>query len=71
MFRAVGSEAVELEGGAVQALKFVREPRGEYDTRVEVWLDLARHALPVRARLQNGAEDAAFELRLRQLTLAP
>jgi hypothetical protein len=62
-FRVVGHEPVSLADGAVvDALKFVREPRKPYDTRVEVWLDPTRHHLPLRARLSNEGRDDGLEL---------
>jgi len=62
-FSVVGRESVSLADGAViDALKFVREPRIPYDTRVEVWLDPTRHHLPLRARLSNEVRDDALEL---------
>lgn len=64
-FRCIGPEAVDTPGGSVQALKFMREPRDDHDTNVQVWLDPRRHWLPVRARQQSGAGDDAFELRLQ------
>lgn len=60
----LGVESVPTRAGAVAALHLRREPRGPYDTRVEVWLDPARHYLPLRATQQSGDEDA-LELRLR------
>lgn len=64
-FRCIGQEAVDTPGGSVQALKFMREPRDDHDTNVQVWLDSRRHWLPVRARQQSGSGDDAFELRLQ------
>lgn len=62
-FRSAGPEPVELaDGERVDALKFVREPRQPYDTRVEVWLDATRHHLPLRARLSNEGRDGVLEL---------
>lgn len=48
----VGPEAIELPAGPVpNALHLRREPRRLYDTAVDVWLDPARHHLPVRVQL--------------------
>ncbi len=60
----LGMEPVPTRAGAVPALHLRREPRGPYDTRVEVWLDPQRHYLPLRATQQSGDEEM-FELRLR------
>ena len=46
-------------------MKFVRQSPDAYDTQVEVWLDPARHHLPVRAALHNGPDDT-LDLVLRQ-----
>ena len=64
VFRCVGAEAIEARGGALDALKFVREAREAYDTTVQVWLDPKRHHLPVRATQKQGGGDEGFELRL-------
>jgi hypothetical protein len=66
-FDCVAIEPVTTEAGTVQALKFVREPREPYDTQVQVWIDPARHYLPVRATQRSGANDEGFELRLRSV----
>lgn len=68
VFRSVGAESVDARGGAIDALKFVREPRELYDTTIQVWLDPQQHHLPVRATQQSGANDEAYELRLLEVT---
>ena len=70
-FDCVASENVETGGGVVNALKFVREPREPYDTQVQVWIDPARHYLPVRATQKSGAGDEVFELRLQSVETTP
>ncbi len=56
IFRVEGTETLaELPAGAATALKLLREPSRPYELRAEVWLDPARHHLPVRARFSNGA----------------
>lgn len=47
---AEGTDALDLPGGAVQALKFTRAPRGDYDPRLELWFGPADYGL-VRLRL--------------------
>lgn len=69
VFRSLGRDTVATRAGTVQALHLVREPRGEHDTGVDVWLDPARHHLPVRATMRNGGDGDVFELRLRELTI--
>jgi len=65
-FTSLGPDSVALFGERVDAVRFVREPRHAHDTRVEVWLDPARHHLPVRATLASG-EAETLELRLREM----
>ena len=55
-YTVVGTEAVDLPAGRVaDALHIKREPRRLYDTQVDVWLDPARHHMPVRALLRLRA----------------
>jgi len=69
-FDVLARETIELPAGTVAgALRLKREPRKPYDTEVEVWLDPARHHLPVRLRLavpQTG-ESTDFMLRAAEL----
>ena len=67
VFAVVGPETVELaDGQRVEALRLQREPRRLYDTQVQVWVDPARHHLPVRLRLTVRANGQGSELLLRQ-----
>lgn len=70
-FVHAGEEALDLASGSVQALHLRREPGHLYDTRAEVWLDPARHYLPVRARLANAADGNAWQIVLREVRPAP
>jgi hypothetical protein len=70
-FRCLGPDAAESRAGRVAAIRFRREPRGPYDTTVEVWLDPQRHHLPVRASLRAGPNDDWFELRLQAMDPLP
>jgi hypothetical protein len=45
----------------------LREPRRPYDTQAQVWLDPARHHLPVQALLRVRATGEGTELRLQAL----
>jgi hypothetical protein len=65
-FRSEGPETLTLFSDRIETVRLLREPRSAYDTRVEVWLDPARHHLPVRATLGSGDEDR-LELRLREM----
>jgi hypothetical protein len=51
------------------AVQLVREPRRPYDTRALVWLDPARHYLPVKMQLRVHATGEGQEFELRQMTL--
>lgn len=63
-FEVLGEQVLETPAGPLPGLHLRRAPRGPYDTGAEIWLDPARHHLPVRATLRSGADDA-LELRLR------
>lgn len=65
-FRSLGAETLTLFSAPLDTVHLLREPRHPYDTRVEVWLDPARHHLPVRAVMGSGDDDR-LELRLREL----
>ena len=60
-FRAAAPEGPD---GLVQLLR--RPAADEFDTSVELWLDPARHAWPVRLRLDD-AGSAPLELTLERL----
>jgi hypothetical protein len=67
-FVAQGPETVDLPGaGSLQTVLLRREARGPYDTQVEVWLDPARHHLPVRVDLTQRGDRTQFVL--EQLTV--
>jgi Protein of unknown function (DUF3108) len=71
-FGVQGVEDVEvIEGRIAGAWRLLREPRKPYDTRVEVWVDPARHFLPVKLRLIQPNSGEGFEFNLQRLTLAP
>lgn len=70
VFRVVGSGPLALPAGVVaEALHLQRTPRHAHDTQVDVWLDPARHHLPVRWRLQHRADGPATEFSLLQMAL--
>jgi Protein of unknown function (DUF3108). len=70
-FVVEGEQAVAGPEGEVQALKLSRQPRKKYDTRVELWLDPARHHLPVRVRLSAAGGGEALEMALESEERAP
>lgn len=55
-FTVGSTESLSLPGGTVQALRVWRDPVGEYDPKLELWLAAAQGYLPVRIRLtqRNG-----------------
>lgn len=61
-FKVEGEQTVDGPQGPMRALKLSREPRKQYDTRVEFWLDPLSHYLPVRARLSTAGGGEALEL---------
>ncbi len=54
---AEGEEQLNLPNGTVTARKFMRAPRREFDTRVELWLAPSLNYLPVRIRLTQANGD--------------
>ncbi len=54
-FRVLDQEGIELPAGRLaQSLHLLREPVGAWDVGIELWLDPARHHLPVRVRHVQG-----------------
>jgi hypothetical protein len=62
IFTVGTTEAQVLPGGTVEAIKLTREPIGEFDPRVEVWLAPSIDFLPVRIRLTQGNKDFVEQL---------
>ena len=56
LFTVQGSEHLTLPGGELPTLKLVRNPRQDYDQKVELWLAPTLGYLPARIRIteQNG-----------------
>lgn len=54
LFTVERPETLVLPGGEHTALKLVRNPRKEFDQRVEVWLAPAQGYLPVRIRITDA-----------------
>jgi hypothetical protein len=61
-FTSDGEERLALPFGEVQAFKFSRAPRREYDTRVEVWIAPALNHAAVRIRVTQGNGDFVDQL---------
>ena len=69
-FAVLGTQALALPGGdTVQALHLLRAPKRPYDTQAEVWLDPARHHLPVRVWLRARATGEGADYLLERLEL--
>jgi hypothetical protein len=57
-FTVEGMEQLRLPGGSVAALKLIRNPRKEYDQKVELWLAPGMDYVPVRLRLTQPNGDS-------------
>lgn len=65
-FTVQGAAALELPIGRVDGtVHLVREARRPYDTQVQVWLDPARHYLPVQVEWRVRASGEGQALRLQ------
>jgi hypothetical protein len=56
-FTVEGEETLQLPGGTLSALKLTRNPRKEFDQRVELWLAPGMDYVPVRLRLTQPNGD--------------
>jgi hypothetical protein len=56
-FTVQGKEALDLPGGRTTALRLTRNPRKEYDVKVELWLAPGHAYAPVRLRLTQPNGD--------------
>ena len=65
-FAFVAAETIETGGGPVRTLRFTRTPQGPKDLLADVWLDPARHHLPVRVQLSQGEDGDVLEMVLRE-----
>jgi len=69
VFRVMALQTLALPAGeVVSAVHLQREAERPFDTAVDVWLDPARHHLPVRLRLQNRADGPVTAFDLLRLT---
>jgi hypothetical protein len=70
VFTVVEVTELTLPGGVVSAaLHLRREPRRPYDVQTDVWLDPARHHLPVRMRLMVRPTGEGTDFVLERLDL--
>jgi hypothetical protein len=56
-FTVEGSETLDLPGGRTTAVRLTRNPRKEYDVKVELWLAPGQAYAPVRLRLTQPGGD--------------
>jgi len=59
VFKVNGPERLDLPGGAMTATRITRDPTGDYETRVEIWLAPDLQYLPARIRLTQTSGDFA------------
>jgi hypothetical protein len=57
VFTVEGEESLQLPGGTLPALKLTRNPRKEFDQKVELWLAPGMDYVPVRLRLTQPNGD--------------
>ncbi len=57
VFVVDGLQTLQLPGGTVEGLKLSRQPRREYDVKVELWLAPGMAYVPVRLRLTQPNGD--------------
>jgi hypothetical protein len=57
VFTVIGEETLSLPGGEQGTLKLTRNPRQEFDQKVEVWLAPALGYLPARIRITESNGD--------------
>jgi len=57
LFKVEGEESLQLPGGNLNTLKLTRNPRKEFDQKVELWLAPSMDYMPVRLRLTQPNGD--------------
>ena len=57
VFTVEADEKLQLPGGELDTLKLARNPRKEYDQKVEIWLAPKLAYLPVRIRITQTNGD--------------
>jgi hypothetical protein len=57
VFTVEGAEPLALPGGTLDTLKLTRNPRKEFDQKVELWLAPGMDYVPVRLRLTQPNGD--------------
>lgn len=62
LFTVEQEESLHLPGGTVSALKLTRNPRKEFDQKLEIWLAPGMDYVPVRLRLTQPNGDSLDQL---------
>lgn len=57
VFSVLGDEKISLPGGELSAVKLIRNPRQEFDQKVELWLAPSLGYLPARIRITEANGD--------------
>lgn len=57
LFTVEETETLDLPGGTVRAIKLTRNPRREFDQKMELWLATDNGYIPVRLRLTDASGD--------------
>ena len=70
-FDVIGTENVSTSSSVVSALRLHRAGPGGFEPDVDVWLDPARHHLPLRVSWRNGVAAQALELLLEHMAIEP
>jgi len=70
-FDVIGVENVSTSSAIIEALRLHRTGPGGFEPEVDVWLDPARHHLPVRVSWSNGLAAQALELLLVGMAIEP
>jgi len=65
-----GAQTLTLQDRPTPTWRLLREPRKPYDSRIEVWLDPARHFLPVRYRQSTEGQSDVLDLVLQEMQFA-
>ncbi|MCF8168559.1 MAG: DUF3108 domain-containing protein [Rhodoferax sp.] len=62
VFEVGATETLDLPGGSVAAVKLMRSPTSEFDSRGEIWFAPGMDYMPVRIRLTQANGDFADQL---------
>jgi hypothetical protein len=71
VLRNEGSEEVSAQSGPRPTLRLSRQPVGIRDLAIEVWVDPARHHLPLRWSMRSPLGETVLELDLLEASFDP